>query len=233
MTKSILFGWRVLFSAALLLSILTGPAEARSRRHNRDRERGPKSTTSGTFDYYMLALSWAPDFCALPSGPKDPRECGKGRKVNFVVHGLWPQNEQSRGPEHCGSASPVSQDIVRVMLNYMPSESLIQHEWTNHGTCSGLSAADYFAAVRKVRDSLKLPNDFVAPSQEMDLSPSAIDAKFATANPSFPKEAFKASCQNGALQEARICFTKNFSPRACSASAGECTAPVMIVRPVQ
>ncbi len=223
------------WSVALMVCLCVSAADARSRKRHRDRDREPEreSASSGTFDYYLLALSWAPDFCALPNGPKDPRECGKGRHVNFVVHGLWPQNEQSRGPEHCGPASPVSQDLVRVMLNYMPSEGLIQHEWTNHGTCSGLSAADYFAAVRKVRDSVKLPNEFVAPAQQFELSPGDIDAKFAAANPTFPKAAFQASCQNGALQEARICFSKNFSPRACSASAGECKAPTMIIRPVQ
>ncbi len=233
MTKSIPRILRLCFSAVLIFTICTGAAGARSHKRNRNRDRESQSAASGTFDYYMLALSWAPDFCALPNVPKDPRECGKGRHVNFVVHGLWPQNEQSRGPEHCGSASPVSQDIIRVMLNYMPTEGLIQHEWTNHGTCSGLSAADYFAAVRKARDSVKLPNDFVAPAQQMQLSPSDIDTKFAAANPTFPKPAFKASCQNGALQEARICFDKNLSPRACSVSAGECTAPTMIVLPVQ
>ena len=223
---------RALLCTALILFFCAGTADARSRKRNRERE-SQQSADGGTFDYYLLALSWAPDFCALPNGPKDPRECGKGRHVNFVVHGLWPQNEQSRGPQHCGSASPVSQDIVRVMLNYMPSEGLIQHEWTNHGTCSGLSAADYFAAVRKARDAVKLPQDFVAPSQQMELSPASIDSKFAVANPTFPKTAFKASCQNGALQEARICFSKNLTPRACTASAGECPAPTMIIRPVQ
>lgn len=208
-------------------------ASAYGRSHHKKNAAAHGRAGGGSFDYYILALSWAPDFCALPNVPKDPAECGRGRKVNFVVHGLWPQSETGRGPEHCGTASPVSQDIVRVMLNYMPTASLIQHEWTNHGTCTGLSAAEYFAAVRKARDAVKLPSEFVAPSTEMDLSPAGIDAKFAAANPAFPKGAFKASCKNGELQEARICFDKNVAPRACGASAGECPAPTMVVRPVQ
>jgi ribonuclease T2 len=222
--------FQLLLATALTLFLTLSTASARSHRK---KSGGTTNQAAGSFDYYMLTLSWAPDFCALPSVPKDPAECGKGRHVNFIVHGLWPQSEQGRGPEHCGSASPVSQDIVRVMLNYIPTQSLIQHEWTNHGTCSGLSAADYFAAVRKTRDSVKLPSQFVAPSQEMRLSPAEIDAQFAAANPGFPKAAFKASCKNGELQEARICFDKNLSPRACTASAGECPAPTMTVRPVQ
>src|SRR5205807_3290181 len=53
------------------------------------------------FSHYLLVLPYAPDFCAQPYGKKDARECGAGRRVGFVVHGLWPQNETSRGPEPC------------------------------------------------------------------------------------------------------------------------------------
>jgi len=215
---------RLLVTLALALCVSIGPASARSRNKKRQ--------ASANFDYYMLVLSWAPDFCALPNVNKDPRECGKGRHVNFVVHGLWPQGEQTRGPERCGAASPVSQNIVQVMLNYIPTEGLIQHEWTNHGTCSGLSQADYFAAVRKARDSVQLPDQFKAPSQQLQLSPADIEAKFAGANPRFPKSAFRVSCTSGALQEARVCFSKDLSPRPCSVSTGECPSPTMIIRPV-
>src|SRR5712691_11265228 len=113
------------------------------------RARKPKNKKQQSFAYYMLVLSYAPDFCAQLAGDKDPRECGAGRHVGFVVHGLWPQGENGRGPEKCGSARPVSQSIIQQTLKYVPTESLIQHEWTTHGTCSGLSTADYFAALRK------------------------------------------------------------------------------------
>src|SRR5262245_5426744 len=121
------------------------------------RKRRPKQSADTSFDYYVLALSYAPDFCAQPSGEKDPRECGPGRKIGFIVHGLWPQREMGRGPERCAPARPVSTSIVQAMLNYIPTESLIQHEWANHGACSGLSVSDYFAAVRKARDSVTIP----------------------------------------------------------------------------
>src|SRR5690242_13019937 len=147
-----------------------------------------KKAAAAEFDYYMLTLSYAPDFCAEPGGNKDPRECGAGRRIGFVVHGLWPQGETGRGPENCGHASPVSQDTIRVTLNYIPTESLIQHEWSAHGTCSGLSAADYFALVRKARDSVKIPDDLNQPPQALHLTPAGIDAKLAAANPSFPQE---------------------------------------------
>jgi len=208
--------------SAALAAAISAPAKKKK----------PPKTSAASFSYYLLTLSWAPDFCAVPSNPKDPAECGTGRKIGFVVHGMWPQGDQGRGPENCGG-SPVSQDIVNLMLNYIPTASLIQHEWSTHGTCSGLSAADYFTAVRKARDSVTIPADFQAPDQPVKVSPQDIEAKFAAANPSFPKAAFRTSCTNGALQEARICLSKDLSPQACTASAGECTMKTITVRPVQ
>ena len=185
------------------------------------------------FDYYLLALSWAPDFCAQAKGYKDPAECGAGRKLGFVVHGLWPQAESGRGPENCGAARPVAASLVQTMLNYIPTASLIQHEWKTHGTCSGASAAEYFAAVRKARDAVKIPAEFQAAAQVMQLTPGEIEGAFQKANPQFPKAAFRTSCSGGALQEVRVCFGRDLTPRACSGSAGECRAGAMSVLPVR
>jgi ribonuclease T2 family protein len=102
-----------------------------------------KAVAPGVFSYYLLALSWAPDFCAQPDNPKNPAECGAGRKVGFVVHGLWPQADSTRGPENCGHASPVAGSLVQLMLNYIPTASLIQHSrhvWTNRRRCSSCNS---------------------------------------------------------------------------------------------
>ena len=172
---------RRLFTAGLLACLLlSGRADARSHKK--------KSPTSPQFSYYMLVLSYAPDFCNQAQGNKEPRDCGTSRHMGFVVHGLWPQGETSRGPEKCGKASPVSQAIIQATLNYIPTESLIQHEWATHGTCSGLSAADYFATVRKARDSVILPADLNQPSQKLQLSPEQLESKVASTNPSFPQD---------------------------------------------
>ena len=215
------------FAAALIACLLmSGIADAKSRRK--------KGTTSSVFSYYMLVLSDAPDFCDQPQGQKDPRECGAGRHIGFVVHGMWPQGETSRGPENCGPASPVSQEIIQATLKYIPTESLIQHEWATHGTCSGLSAADYFAALRKARDSVTVPADLNQPSQKLQLSPAQIETKMAAANPSFPKTAFRTSCyRDRELEEIRVCLKKDLTPRACGPSAGECSAATVTLLPVR
>ena len=217
---------RRFFLAALLCLLLSGNVAAKSHKKKPPAPKG--------FSYYLLVLSYAPDFCNQPQGNKDPRECGAGRHVGFIVHGLWPQGETSRGPENCGSASPVTQPVIEATLSYIPTESLIQHEWTAHGTCSGLSADDYFATLRKARDSVTLPDDLNQPSQEMQLSPAEIESKVAAANPTFPAKAFRTSCyHDGELQEVRVCLNKDLSPRECGTSAGECTAASVTLLPVR
>jgi ribonuclease T2 len=201
---------------------------------NAESPKRKKAPATPEFSYYLLVLSYAPDFCDQPQGTKDPRECGSGRRVGFIVHGLWPQGDDSRGPQNCGSARPVSRAILQATLPYIPTESLIQHEWAAHGTCSGLSTADYFAALRKARDSVKLPADLAQPSQKLQFSPAEVEAKIAAANPNYPKAAFRTSCyRDNQLQEIRICLNKDLSPRACGSSAGECAAPRVTLLPVR
>jgi len=216
---------RSLAIALLLCLLFSSVAQGRSRRR--------KSSNAGGFSYYLLVLSYAPDFCDQPQGNKDPRECGAGRHLGFVVHGLWPQDEQSRGPEFCTPASPVSQAIVQATLRYIPTESLIQHEWAAHGTCSGLNAADYFTALGKARDSVSLPPDLSQPGQKLELSPAQVESKFAAANPRFPQTAFRTSCyRNGELEEVRVCLNKDLSARACGPSAGACAATSVTLLPI-
>jgi len=194
--------------------------------------RKPGRSTPGAFDYYMLVLSYAPDFCAQSPGNQDPQECGPGSHAGFVVHGLWPQDETTRGPENCGQAAPLDPSIIQAMLRYFPSQSLIEHEWKTHGTCSGLSAADYFAAVKKARDSVTIPAA-LTPSSQLSMAPADIVGKAAAANPSFPGTAFRVSCySDNELEELRVCLNKDLSPRPCGSSAGMCPASSVTLLPV-
>src|SRR5579883_1611199 len=203
-----------------LVTLITAVFLVTSNTSGASKRRKPRSNTG--FDYYLLVLSYAPDFCDQPGGSKDTAECGKGRRTGFVVHGLWPQQESSRGPENCAPASPVSQSIIAATLNYIPTKSLIQHEWAAHGVCTGLSADQYFSTLRRARDSVSLPPEWNQPSQALQLSPSKIEAGLAGANPQFPATAFRTSCyNNGELREVRVCMNKDLSPRPCSSSAGE------------
>ena len=218
-----------ILTAVMVLALCGVAVDAKSRKSRG----GATSGKSGSFDYYLLSLSWAPDFCARTDAQRSSRECATGNKIGFIVHGLWPENESAPNPEKCGPARPVASDIVTRMLPIMMDAGLVQHEWANHGTCSGLAAPDYFSSIQKVFRSVTIPAEYKSLSQEMQVSPSDIAAKFAAANPSFGNDAFRVSCMNNELQEVRICFSKDLKARACSANERACQSSSIKMRPLR
>jgi ribonuclease T2 len=185
---------------------------------------GNTGGTPGVFDYYVLALSWAPGFCDTSTHPS-ASECGSGRHLGFVVHGLWPQIENGRSPEACTSARPVSHDQVDRILQLMPDRGLVQHEWACHGTCSGLPVQDYFRVVESAFRAVRPPQ--LPPRIRV----RDLEQKFADANRTTP-DSFRAVCHGGELVEVRVCLTKDLKFRACSASVRECPANEVMVAPV-
>lgn len=213
------------FLSGALCFLLVSGAIAQSRRSG-------DPVQPGDFDYYILSLSWAPDFCARPNVQKDPRECGPGRRLGFVVHGLWPQLEDGGHPSQCAPARPVAHEIVERTLPLIPGEGLIQHEWRDHGTCSGLSSAVYFDTVRRAYETIVIPSDLRQLASPVELSPREIEAKFAAANPRF-KNALRVVCGGGELSEVRVCMGKDLSARPCSAHDRECPATQVRMLPVR
>lgn len=188
----------------------------------------------GEFDYYLLSLSWSPEYCAGPGGARDRIQCGEGRRYGFVVHGLWPQYERGY-PQSCDpSARPVPESLVTSMLPLMPSAKLIQHEWERHGTCSGAGVNDYFRTIQRAFAAVKIPDDFRGPVRDIEVRPAEVKEKFARANPSFPPAAFRIQCGGRYLSEMRVCMTKDLKGRACSSDVRDnCRAPSIIMRPVR
>jgi ribonuclease T2 len=190
-----------------------------------------EGTASPSFDYYILSLSWAPEFCAdARQASANPVECSPSKPMNFVVHGLWPEVEHGRSPESCGKAAKVSKGLVRDLLPYMPSEALIDHEWATHGTCTGLSQKDFFTRLMLARASVQLPVQITSIGQTEKNEVFRIESQFAGANPSFPGGAFRVDCRNNALTEVRVCLDKNLKARACPASVSDCKAGTITIR---
>ncbi len=186
----------------------------------------------GQFDYYVLSLSWAPQFCAGPGvAAANQKECASGQKIGFVVHGLWPEASQGQSPESCAPAKSVPRAVINFILPYMPSQSLIQHEWATHGTCTGLTPSQYFSNVLQARSDVQIPVQFVALEETTLESPGLVESQFAESNPAFPDGSIRTACRGGALTEVRICFDKNLKPRTCAATAGECTSQQRSIRP--
>jgi ribonuclease T2 len=195
--------------AALVLIALISGGSAQDRRQNEP----------GQFDFYVLALSWSPSFCAASAersparAERDP-QCG-ARPYSFVVHGLWPQYEKGF-PEFCQVPAPrLSRDIVSFMLDLMPSPRLIFHEWDRHGTCSGLAARAFFEAVRKARAVIKIPPEYLELNSTLTVTPDEVEEAFVKTNPGLEREGIAVACDRTRLSEVRICLNKDFGFRVC------------------
>ena len=138
------------------------------------------------------------------------------RDLGFVVHGLWPQFERGY-PKGCGSDEPgrVPNDLADRMLDIMPSRGLVGHEWRTHGTCTDLSQADYFAATRAAYERIRLPESIGDAGRAAKMTPEAIEQAFAEANPGMTTDGIAVTCEDGMLDEVRICLTRELGLRAC------------------
>lgn len=189
----------------------------------------------GRFDFYVLALSWSPGFCATGGEAKAPAQCAAGSGIGFTVHGLWPQFDHGF-PSDCGSAerSPSRQALATVAGVY-PDEGLARYEWRKHGTCTGLSPTDYFGAVRRARDAVAVPAAFSKPAQDQTWAPVDVARTFAAANPGLRTDEMAVTCRGGDLEEVRVCFGKDLRsfvpcPEVARAS---CRAPGMDLPPIR
>jgi len=162
---------------------------------------------AGNFDYYLLALSWSPSFCALGGAEKSRRQCAPGANPGFVVHGLWQQYARGYPPYCDGGDLPYG--ALAAARDLYPDENLARHEWRAHGACTGKSPQNYFADVRAARAAVAIPPAFQAPREDAYLSPRDIERAFFDANPRLRPGMMAITCRGGALQEARICLSKD------------------------
>lgn len=196
-----------------------------SKHHNSNQASQGKP---GVFDYYLLTLSWSPEFCHSPAHAQKP-ECQSGH-LGFVVHGLWPQYTQSGYPESCSTAPGLSNPAE--MTDIMPDAGLVAHEWSTHGTCSGLDAESYFKLLRRAFASLKIPAQLAAPRQSLSLPPQEVKSDFVGANPGLADDDMTVSCGNNYLTAVSVCLTKDLTPRSCQ-NLRDCRANVIRVTPVR
>jgi ribonuclease T2 len=205
----------------LFLLALVAPAVGFSRRHNSQASPG----TPGVFDYYLLTLSWSPEFCY---SHRDKPECQSGHH-GFVVHGLWPQYAEGY-PEHCSTAPGPSNPAE--LADIMPDAGLVDHEWITHGTCSGLEAESYFQLLRRAFMSIKIPERFLAPRENFSIPPQEVKRTFIEANPHFHAEEMTVSCGNNYLTAVSLCMTKDLKPTTCQ-HLRDCRANVIRVPAVR
>jgi ribonuclease T2 len=170
------------------------------------------SRATPAFDYYLIALSWSPTWCE--SHPQDTEQCGR-RGFGFVLHGLWPQYERGGGPQDCSVHERPSRATIDRSLAFMPSRSLIEHQWRSHGACSGLDADAYFELADRAYASIRTPRELSPSAKPVALGADALRRAFLDANPQLARDGLAVICHSGKLAEVRICVDTELQPRPC------------------
>lgn len=224
--------WIPLMLAAVLAGCKASPDTNRSTSTEASRPAGtpqgmqPRlAAAAGNFDYYLLNLSWSPEYCH--SHP-EAAECAQ--RSTFVLHGLWPQNNDGSYPEHCadapGPANPGE------FSDIYPEPGLLEHEWKQHGSCTGLSAEDFFHAARTAYKSVTIPPALANLSSQTSMPPQQIAELFAGSNPALRQEDIAVSCGHNYLTAVEICLDKSLHPMACPA-VRSCRANSVRIAPPQ
>ncbi|MFT4184733.1 MAG: ribonuclease [Rhizobium sp.] len=170
------------FMVAVLSAMLAASAMAQDNGRGRTR--------------FILAASWEPAFC---QGNQRKAECRNQSSndfdaKNFSLHGLWPMRQ-----EYCGVSDDLKQadrssdwkDLPAVQLlaevktkldKAMPGtqSGLERHEWIKHGTCTKLSADNYFSIATGLIAELNASavRDLFAQNIGKELDAEAIKAAF-------------------------------------------------------
>jgi ribonuclease T2 len=163
-------------------------------------------TAGGSFDFYVLALSWSPGFCEASGGGR--AQCEPGQKRAFVLHGLWPQYERGF-PSNCGGVSTPSRLALDRARGVYPDEGLARYEWRKHGTCTGRSPGDYFEDAGRAKDAVTVPPTLANLADDRSLATIDVERAFYEVNPRLRPGMMAVGCERGMLQEVRICLTKD------------------------
>lgn len=178
--------------------------------------REDRGAPMGSFDFYVLSLSWSATWCAITGNQRGSSQCESGRNPGFVVHGLWPQYERGY-PAFCtpDGRNPSRAAFDRA-LTVLPEIGLARHQWRKHGTCSGLSPDAYFAATAEARAKVKIPAALASPRDNPRFTVLDVERAFAEANPGLRPDMMAVTCDRGMMEEVRICLSRDLrSFRTC------------------
>ncbi len=195
---------------ALLFALLATPGQAQD--------------VAGDFDYYVMSLSWSPNWCALTGDDRGSPQCDASQDFGWVLHGLWPQYE-SGWPERCRTSfNAPTRAQTGAMADIMGTSGLAWHEWDAHGVCSGLSPGHYYAFARLAYARVVRPAVFEQLDHTVNLPAAVVEDAFLAENPDLRREQITVTCQAGYIQEARICLTRDLEFRRCAADTiRDCT----------
>jgi ribonuclease T2 len=159
-------------------------------------------------------VTYQPEFCFLKH--EEPEGCHHPKHIwdRLTIHGLWPNNDDGSYPQNCSdekfdlsNLQPIRDELeqqwpnIKALANSTSHVEFWEHEWSKHGTCTGLSQLDYFShALKKL-----IPTPSIMKDAEKQHS-------FVTKNDllKFYDGAQRAAlvCNKGYLSEVRVCHQK-------------------------
>lgn len=193
-----------------------------------------KGDKAGEFDYYVLALSWTPNWCALEGDSKGSDQCDARHDFGWTMHGLWPQFHRG-WPSFCPTVERApSRAMTRDMADIMGTSGLAWYQWNKHGVCAGLSARAYYDTARKAYEKIVRPAVFRKLDKTVRLPASVVEQAFLRDNPTLSKDMITITCKSGHIQEARICLSKSLDFVPCGRDViRDCTAENAVFDPVR
>ncbi len=170
---------------------------------------------AGDFDYYVMALSWSPNWCATTGDARAAPQCDPARDAGWILHGLWPQYDRGY-PSDCRGAPPdPTRAQTAAMADIMGDGGAAWYQWKKHGRCAGLAAADYFALARRAYAAVTRPALFRRLPHPVRLPASVVEAAWLQANPGLAHDGLTVTCTAGRIQEVRICLSRSLAPVRC------------------
>ncbi len=216
-----------LVASVLLCSSLFPPsAFAKHHHHHDDSEAGGgqfRLLPAGTFLGAQL----------LCRSSQRPFQRVQNRRTQRVCASRTVAAGQQRSATACPARPPVRWQSATVdhMLNFMPSRGLIQHEWQKHGTCSGLSAQDYFAKAEQAYTHVQVPEQYRKLNQRAAVSTCRI-WKRALPRPTMRQSRLSAfRVMRADLVSLEVCVDKNLQYRSCTQSVRECPVSQVDMQP--
>ncbi|CAL5084214.1 unnamed protein product [Urochloa decumbens] len=145
------------------------------------------------FDFFYLVQQWPGSYCDTEAGC-----CFPGNEkpaADFGIHGLWPNyaacrpdavtpNKTSCWPDFCNATDTLNPSLIRdldsdlrgswgtLSCKRKNSTEFWSHEWSRHGTCSGMGQRAYFRAALELKARLDLTGALrdagIAPSDKAE-----------------------------------------------------------------
>lgn len=189
---------------------------------------------AGEFDYYVVSLSWSPNWCEIEGDARASPQCEQDTGHGWILHGLWPQFHRGY-PSFCRTIErPPSRGLTAAMSDIMGTPGLAWHQWKKHGTCTGQSAASYYALSREAYGRITRPEVFRKLTRDVKLPATVVQDAFLKANPGLEPDGITITCRDGHIQEARICLSRDLAFVPCGRDVvRDCTMTDALFTPLR